>query len=166
MAQNNPRTIYQITELIIHCAATPNGRQVTAADVDRWHGERGFNRPMNISPFHCPNLKHIGYHWVIDIKGRVEAGRHWKEIGAHAEKHNLNSLGVMLAGTDRFYEAQFIALQTLVESLRRTFPQLKSTIGHRDVNSHKTCPGFDVTEWFADGMKPPVNHLLPTPGDR
>jgi len=30
-----------INRIIIHCTATPEGRHHTAADIDRWHRERG-----------------------------------------------------------------------------------------------------------------------------
>lgn len=30
--------------IIVHCSATPNGRPHNAADIDRWHKERGFDR--------------------------------------------------------------------------------------------------------------------------
>lgn len=50
----------KITSIIIHCADTPNGKEFHAADIDRWHKERGWQG--------------IGYHWVITIDGTVEAG--------------------------------------------------------------------------------------------
>ena len=34
------RPLSAIDEIIIHCADVPNGRETTAADIDRWHGER------------------------------------------------------------------------------------------------------------------------------
>ena len=32
-----------ITKLIVHCSATPEGKDFTIADIKRWHLERGFS---------------------------------------------------------------------------------------------------------------------------
>ena len=42
-----------VDKIIIHCTATPEGRPVTIADVDKWHKERGFVG--------------IGYHYLIGV---------------------------------------------------------------------------------------------------
>ena len=31
----------EIKEIIVHCSATPEGRDFTVADIDRWHRARG-----------------------------------------------------------------------------------------------------------------------------
>ena len=77
-----------IKEIIIHCADTPEGRDDKAADIDRWHKQRGFDR--------------IGYHYVIDLDGTIEAGRDPDCIGAHCKGHNTNSIGICyIGGADR-----------------------------------------------------------------
>ena len=43
-----------INLIIVHCSATPEGRDVSVADIDRWHRERGFDG--------------IGYHYVVYLK--------------------------------------------------------------------------------------------------
>ncbi len=47
--------------IIIHCSATRAGQDFTAADIDRWHRQRGF--------------RSIGYHFVIRLDGTIEPGR-------------------------------------------------------------------------------------------
>ena len=32
----------KITEIIVHCSATPEGKAFTVADIDAWHKKRGF----------------------------------------------------------------------------------------------------------------------------
>ena len=32
----------KISEIIVHCAATPEGKAFTVADIDAWHKKRGF----------------------------------------------------------------------------------------------------------------------------
>ena len=56
-----------ITRLILHCSASPNGRDDRAADIDRWHRERGFRRDPALIQHDNPTLRHIGYHYVIDV---------------------------------------------------------------------------------------------------
>lgn len=60
-----------IKEIIVHCSATPEGRDYTVADIDRWHKQRGW--------------KGIGYHYVVYRDGSVHKGRDVSGIGAHCE---------------------------------------------------------------------------------
>ena len=74
----------QISEIIVHCAATPEGKHFTVADIDAWHKKRGFR---------C-----IGYHFVIYLDGSVHEGRAIEEVGAHCLGHNANSIGICYIG--------------------------------------------------------------------
>lgn len=164
------RSLDQINEIIIHCAATPNGKWFTAFDIDKWHRERGFTRDARLSQF-SPH-KHIGYHFVIGSKGGVEIGRTLHEIGAHCKGHNLRSIGICLIGTDKFSAAQWDSLKALVLALHKQFPA-SHVLGHRDTSPDtngddkvtqnewiKTCPGFDVYTWLRGEMQPLTQHLL------
>ena len=127
-----------INKIVIHCSVSPNGREDTAEDIHRWHKERGWDG--------------IGYHYVIERKGKLVNGRpeYWQ--GAHASGHNKNSLGVCLIGTDKFTIEQWSILENLVRKLLIKYPQSK-IIGHNEV-SDKTCPGFDVQKWLVKiGLK-------------
>lgn len=168
MAQQYPRTINDITELYIHCSATPNGREHNAEDIDHWHGPdreaRGLRPFRRTLPDVCttfePHLKHIGYHFVFLVGAFIHCGRDWREIGAHASGHNFNSLGLCLIGTDQFSVVQWRALRTHVKWLQSMYPNLKHIRGHNEVSS-KICPGFDVQAWLEGDMKPLKDHLLP-----
>jgi len=159
----------KIHTLIIHCAATPNGKHFTTEDIDRWHGERGFKRDTKLIKNHAAYLKHIGYHLVNYINGEVHVGRSLQEIGAHAKGVNTNSIGICLIGTDKFTLEQWASLRYQVDYLKQELPSLKNIIGHNEVNSHKTCPGFDVQAWLIGGMEPLsgriLNEELPEPFD-
>ena len=61
----------KIDSIIIHCSATKVGQDFTAADIGRWHRERGFNG--------------IGYHYVVCLDGRLERGRDISLAGAHCK---------------------------------------------------------------------------------
>lgn len=131
----------RITEIIIHCAATPEGKDFTVQDIDRWHRQRGF--------------KCIGYHFVIYRDGSIHKGRPLDQIGAHCTGHNANSIGICYIGgcaadgktaKDTRTGAQREALKRLVAELREAYPQ--ATIhGHREY-AKKACPSFDVQKEF------------------
>lgn len=173
MSRYRPDT--QISSLIIHCAATPNGRPHTAADIDRWHGER--TPPFTRHPDaltgtgawagkgqHARDLAHIGYHYVIRINGVVEVGRRLTETGAHCVGHNATAIGVCMIGTDAFTQAQWDALAKLVKATARDRKQARlptlTLHGHREFAAHKACPGFDVAAWVANGYTPAPANVL------
>ena len=128
----------KINEIIVHCAATPEGKNFKAADIDRWHRER--------------KMKCIGYHYVVDLDGTVEPGRPESEIGAHCLGHNQYSIGVCYVGglaangktpKDTRTATQKEALLALLKKLRAKYPKA-SIHGHRDFAA-KACPSFDAT---------------------
>ena len=128
----------KINEIIVHCAATPEGKNFKAADIDRWHRER--------------KMKCIGYHYVVDLDGTVEPGRPESEIGAHCLGHNQYSIGVCYVGglaangktpKDTRTAARKEALLALLKKLRAKYPNA-SIHGHRDFAA-KACPSFDAT---------------------
>lgn len=130
-----------INLIIVHCSATPEGRDVSVADIDRWHRERGFDG--------------IGYHYVVYIDGSVHEGRPLKKVGAHCKGHNAHSIGICYVGgvdlngkpKDTRTLAQKDALVNLLMRLKRRFP--KAVIrGHRDFAA-KACPSFDATKEYA-----------------
>ncbi|MFC3816550.1 N-acetylmuramoyl-L-alanine amidase [Lysobacter sp. GCM10012299] len=146
----------RIDKLIVHCSATVAGKNITAADIRRWHTDpepkgRGF--------------ADIGYHFVILLSGEVELGRPVEQAGAHARKYNDHSIGICLVGgldqvyrpANTFTAAQFAALEALLLKLRRDYPQTE-ILGHRDLPKvAKDCPCFDVRAWCRGrGIKPNV----------
>lgn len=153
-----------INRIIIHCAATPNGRPIanskeTASQViDRWHKDFGFARQQaNLGLFN-PELRHIGYQYVIDIDGTLTTGRREGEVGAHVKGYNTGSIGICIAGTDKFTVKQWERLRALVKQLVHKYPQA-SLHGHREFAA-KICPGFDVKDWSAVALNPLPGHIL------
>lgn len=131
-----------INEIIVHCSATPEGKDYTVKQIDQWHRQRGFD---------C-----IGYHYVVYRDGTVHKGRDEQRIGAHCKGHNANSIGVCYIGgcatdgktpKDTRTAAQKAALVKLLRELRQRYP--KAIIhGHRDFAA-KACPSFDATKEYA-----------------
>jgi hypothetical protein len=154
--------VREIRNIVIHCADTPTGRKTTVEDIDSWHVERGFKRNITARQSFNPNLKAIGYHFVIYIDGTVHTGRHVEEIGAHVSGLNSSSVGVCLAGNGVYNELQWEALATLVTNLMQTYP-LAKVIGHYQTPSGaaqgKICPSFDVPQWMLSGFAPQDGHV-------
>jgi len=154
---SNLRDTANIDRIIIHCADVPNGAWWSAEDIDNWHHERGFKREVknNVSP----RLRHIGYHYVIDLAGQITPGRALNETGAHVKGHNANSVGICLIGHDQYTECQLQSLRRLVLGLQSLFNiGNQHVLGHCDLDSGKTCPGFDVQTWLNANHWPDLSH--------
>ena len=140
MSGNKPKYI------IIHCSDSIFGNEKL---IDEWHKERGFSK--------------IGYHYVIcngrpkskqkdNSDGKIEIGRNEDEVGAHCTGVNTQSIGICLIGVNKFTEAQFVSLKSLVNKLRAKYViPFTSILGHNQTASGmqqgKTCPNFDVHDW-------------------
>lgn len=133
-----PANKRNITEIIVHCAATPEGKDYTVADIDKWHRARGFNG--------------IGYHYVIYRDGAVAKGRDESVVGAHCTNHNSKSIGICYIGgmdaanknpKDTRTPQQKESLLKLLKELKTKYPNAKIH-GHRDF-ANKACPSFDAT---------------------
>ena len=129
-----------IEMIIIHCSATPEGRDVSTDEIRSWHLDRGWSD--------------IGYHFVVELDGTVNDGRPLEISGAHAKGHNSNSIGICYVGgldesgepKDTRTPEQEKALVELLENLKDQYPEAQ-IIGHRDV-SDKDCPCFDASEEY------------------
>lgn len=131
-----------IKELIVHCSATPEGKDFTVSQIKQWHLQRGFSD--------------IGYHYVIYRDGSIHIGRDESVIGAHCTGHNTNSIGVCYIGgvatdgktpKDTRTVEQKKSLVKLLKELKVKYPQA-SIHGHRDF-ANKACPSFDVTKEYS-----------------
>lgn len=146
--------------------------QTPVQAIDSWHQKRGFKRAAEFLKRQNPDLKSIGYHFVVYANGVVATGRHNDEVGAGVAGNNANTLHICILGTDAYKSAQWEALTGLVQKLKNTYKSAKVK-GHRDcspdkdgdgvIEKHewlKTCPGFDVAQWFESGMGINKAHLL------
>ena len=127
----------KISKIIIHCSATPEGREVTKEDLYKWHVEqRGWSD--------------IGYHFFIDLQGEIHECRPIERTGAHCKGHNWDSIGICYAGgldqdmqpLDTRTCDQMDAMEDLLCQLKGLYSQAV-IYGHRDF-SDKACPSFDA----------------------
>lgn len=142
--------------LVIHCTATPAGREVTADDIRRWHtspvseGGRGW--------------KQVGYTDLFHLDGSVERlvknnedmNVDPREVTNGAAGYNSISRHIVYAGgvdaddvkkaVDTRTPAQKEALKRYVLDFHKRFPDVK-IVGHNQLAA-KACPSFDVPEWL------------------
>ena len=134
----------KISEIILHCSATPEGKDYKAKDINLWHKQRGFNS--------------IGYHFVIDLDGTIENGRDIEKLGAHCLNHNSNSIGICYIGgcdkemnaKDTRTQAQKDALLDLVFLLMKQYHiPLDKVKGHYTY-AKKACPCFTNEQFYRE----------------
>ena len=160
----------RIEYLVIHCTATPEGRDVTGADVIRMH-----TSPKSAGG---NGWKHPGYTDLFRLDGRVERLAPNNEDGTvdaaevtnGAAGYNSVSRHIVYAGgcdssgkaKDTRTAAQKRALAEYVKDFHRRFPWVK-IVGHRDLSPDKNgngvvepwewtkaCPSFDVASWLKE----------------
>tara|TARA_R110000751_G_scaffold87676_1_gene173657 strand:+ start:3986 stop:4399 length:414 start_codon:yes stop_codon:yes gene_type:complete len=133
----------EVRKIIVHCAATREGQDISAATIDDWHKKRGW--------------KGIGYHFVIGLDGTMEYGRSVEKIGAHTKGYNKSSIGVCYIGgvekdgktpKDTRTPEQKDSLIHLLSTLKRLHPD--AIIHSHNDFAHKACPSFDATEEYKD----------------
>lgn len=131
-----------IKELIVHCSATPEGKDFTVNDIRKWHLARGFTD--------------VGYHYVIYRDGSIHLGRNEAVSGAHCTGHNTISIGICYIGglaadgktpKDTRTEAQKKSLVKLLKELKVKYP-MATIHGHREY-ANKACPSFDAKKEYS-----------------
>ena len=133
-----------INKLIVHCSATPEGRDVKTETIREWH----------IKGNHWDD---IGYHYVIELDGSIHKGREESAVGAHCSGQNANSIGICYVGgvakdgktpKDTRTEAQKQSLIELLTKLKAKYPHA-IIYGHRDFAA-KACPSFDAKHEYRE----------------
>ncbi len=132
----------KINEIIVHCTATAEGKNVTVDDIRRFH--------VNVNKW-----SDIGYHYVVGLDGTVYEGRNIDKPGAHCKGHNAHSIGVAYVGgvcsdgktpKDTRTAAQKKSLLQLLATLMKKYPDAKIH-SHSDF-ANKACPSFDATKEY------------------
>jgi len=144
--------------LVIHCTDTPEGREVSKKDIERWHiKERGWSR--------------VGYSDMIHLDGELENLINWDqdddveswEISNGARGHNFHSRHlVYVGGCNRNKEPwmnhyppkdtrtpyQKETLSIYVKFMIKRYPNIK-VVGHNQLGN-KACPSFNVPKWLRE----------------
>jgi N-acetylmuramoyl-L-alanine amidase len=128
--------------LTIHCAATPEGRDVSPDEIARWDVQK---------------FGQESYHHIVTRDGVAHRRLADTVKGAHVGGANTGNIGVCYVGglasdgktpKDTRTDLQRAALAQLVHDYRERFPGI-IVRGHRDwPNVAKACPSFDVAAWL------------------
>ena len=144
----------KIQYLVIHCTATPEGREVTKEEIMQWHT---LPKPKG------RGWKQVGYTDIVHLDGRVEnlVKNNNDDIVDGFEitngVTNMNSVcrhivyvgGLAKDGKtpkDTRTGNQKIAMGNFVREFNRKFPHV-TIVGHNHFAA-KACPSFDVAEWL------------------
>lgn len=129
----------RIDMIILHCSATPDGKDYTVDQIRQCHIARGFSD--------------VGYHFIVYRDGSVHRGRPVEQIGSHTKGYNSHSIGICYIGgnsadnekpKDTRTPQQRKALRELVDSLLKKYP--RATVhGHYEF-ANKACPSFKICD--------------------
>lgn len=149
--------------LVIHCTATPEGREVSKQDIIDWHIKgRGWSV--------------VGYRDLIQLDGKIvnlvkfdqdDQVDPWEvtngAVGYNGKAHHVVYSGgcaktkpegaKYLPAKDTRTPAQMAALSIYVKYMIARHPDIK-VIGHNQIAA-KDCPSFDVPCWLQSiGVNP------------
>lgn|SRR5690554_2937266 len=139
--------------LVIHCTATPEGREITADQIREWHTAP---KPKG------NGWKQVGYTHMIHIDGRVEQlvpnngdeyVDNWEITNGVAGVNSVSQHIVYVGGVDKTGKPkdtrtwhQLRAMENFVKEHVRKFPTEK-VVGH-NYFANKACPSFNVATWL------------------
>jgi len=144
----------KIEYLVIHCTATPEGREVTSSEIRAWHTDpppkgRGWSQVGYTDMFHLDGtVERL-------VKNNEDAMVDPWEITNGATGYNAISRHVVYVGgeaadgktpKDTRTPAQLAALERYVKDFHARFPDVR-IIGHNEI-APKACPSFDVQAWL------------------
>ncbi len=145
----------ELKYLVIHCTATPEGREVTADEIRAWH---------TAPPPKGRGWRQVGYTDIIHLDGKVERlvennedawVDSWEITNGASGYNSVSRHIVYVGGCDKNMQPQdtrtpqqLEALKHYVLNFHAEHPEVK-IFGHCDLPGvNKACPSFDVPEWL------------------
>lgn len=139
--------------LVIHCTATPEGREVTKETIHEWHTS---------PPPAGRGWKQVGYSDMIDLDGNVinmvpynddDTVDPWEVTNGAVGINGISRHVVYVGGTDHAgtpkdtrTAGQLATLAQYVKDTIERHPSIR-VAGHNQF-AQKACPSFDVPEWL------------------
>lgn len=147
--------------LVIHCTATPEGREVSGADIRHWHCDpkprgNGWKQVGYTDLFHLnggverltPNNEDANVDpWEITngVKGYNGVSRHIVYVGGLENRPGVPYKD--LKSKDTRTDAQRKAMEKYVRNFHLKHPEVR-IVGHRQLDRSKDCPSFSVPGWL------------------
>jgi hypothetical protein len=146
----------KLTYLIIHCTATPEGREVTSDEIRKWH--------TSPSP-KGRGWKQVGYSDMIHLDGTLEnlvpynnddIVDAWEITNGVKGYNSISRHVVYVGGVDADNVRKAKDTRTWLQELKM-ITYVKETIarhphilvgGHNQFNNKKACPSFNVPSWL------------------
>lgn len=142
----------KIEMLMLHCSATPEGRDYSEEAIMNWFKDRGWKNP--------------GYRQITHLDGRITILQEfdhdeWLENGeltngARGFNHKTIHLSY-IGGVDRYdiklpkdtrTKEQKDSLEAQIKFYQYLYPEIK-ILGHNQV-ARKACPSFYVPQWLRE----------------
>jgi hypothetical protein len=123
-----------------------NSNKHTMKDVEKEHRD----------PAGEYKLGDVGYHYGVDLQGKVFQGRPLDVKGSHVDKGNTGVIGIVFLADlepghpdwlkvdfddDTLQEKMEASMLSLVHFLVGKYPGITHLGGHNEFNSNRTCPG-------------------------
>ena len=144
----------KIEYLVIHCTATPEGREVSSDELRRWHMYpppvgRGWSQVGYTDMVHLDGkIERLvknnedayvdGFEMTNGVAGMNSVCRHIVYVGGLAKDGKT--------AKDTRTSAQLQMLRHFVLDFHSHFPEVK-IVGHNQLSS-KACPSFNVPTWL------------------
>lgn len=139
--------------LVLHCSATPEGREISSSTIRHWHTDK---------PPAGRGWSQVGYSAMIHLDGQIEIlvpyneddnVDRWEVTNGVAGINSVSRHIVYVGGTDKNQKAkdtrtgpQLAALNFFVKAQIAAHPLLQ-VAGHNQFAA-KDCPSFDVPSWL------------------
>jgi len=149
---------------VIHCLYTPQGREVSAEEVIRWHtgpkakGHRGWSRPGYREIIHIDGSESLLHDY--DFDQTLEGWEVTNGVKGHNhEAAHIAYVGGMKDGKpyDTRTASQIERMEYKVLSAIELWPDIQIA-GHNQLSA-KACPCFDVPEFCRD-IGIPANNIF------
>lgn len=144
----------KLTYLILHCTATPEGKEVTAATIRKWHTS---------PPPAGRGWKQVGYTDMIHLNGIVEnlvphnddkIVDRWEVTNGAVGMNSISRHVVYVGGMDE--DGKFACDTRTKEQLMAMANYVRHVISrHSDIKvaghnqfAAKACPSFNVPQWL------------------
>lgn len=138
------------THVVVHHTADPvTDAEKALRGAASWKASVLAARRAQILHRHLRGWSDVAYHYLIDWEGRILEGRPLDRLGAHAERNNTGSVGIVLMGDfsrQKPTAKQLAALESLLRWLSFTLKVSPKAISGHHHMKFTLCPGKHLND--------------------